>query len=1379
MWWCLFICFWFSAAQAQVATGMYPYGTFDSKGFDTINVGNLNVHLSIPILTKPGRGIPFSYRLTFDNSVWQPVTVNSAKYWEPVTGFGWHGATENVTGYMSDTFQSIQSHYYSGKLIITCDTTYMSNWIYHDPFGVQHPFGGQVVHSNCPNGPSINNPPGLATDDSGYSYANYVLTTKSGATIVPGLPPSEAMAAGSVTDSNGNQISHDGNGNFTDTTGTKVLSISGVAPNPQTYTYTDATGNAQTVTVSFKSYTVQTAFSCSSVNEYGPLSSPLVDTISFPDGSAYHFSYEPTPGVSGNVTGRLAAVTLPQGGQINYSYTGGSNGIVCTDGSNSGLTRKLTSDPAGSIFTYSRAPGSGTSQTTVTDGLGNVSVYDFVEASNPFVPAAYYETQRSVSQGSGGTPLLTRQTCYNGVAPNCTTAAFAFPIAQIDTYETVNGAQQMGSTAKYNQHGFQTERDDYDFGGSGSRGILLDKEVWSYPSTGISSLVSSDAVLSGSGTLTSQINYSYDQTAPVATSNVPQHISAGNQRGNLTNLQISNPAGGSFGMTSVYEDTGDVLSSTTPAGTSRYAYDSATHAFMTSSTSPMPSSGVSLSTSANYYGTTGQMQTSTDANAATVTYHNNDPLLRTTEIDYPDGGRETYSYYINQIGHNRTMNGSAETNTQTLYDGYGRVSRVAVGNSQGSNPYYQKDLCYDADGNVRFQSYQYQGNGWGTPQVCSGAGDAYSYDALGRVTAVLHGDGTSVHYQYQGRATLVTDENGVARISQVDGLGRVTAVCEMSSSTNMLGGGSAAPCGLDIGGTGFLTSYAYDLANHKTTITQGAQTRVFQTDWLGRPILTQEPESGTSTYSYTYNSTGLLATRKRPRANQTNASVLTTTTTQYDALGRVVTISYDDGTTPNKVYFYDVACCWSNASSAVNVKGRLVAAGAETSAADHTGDLFSYDSMGRITEMWQCGPSTCPTGSTQLSRPPLTFTYDWVGNLTSEGDGASGVIAYGRSQAGEVTSITNQTYQNTYNPSSLVSNIQNGPNGPLLYSLGNGLTGVRSYDSLGCPNGGWVCKNSSQPECGGGSQLYGWSASWKGTRLLEDCDTVESRCASDSYDEFNRLTASSGGTATYNYSYDRYGNRWQQMAQQGGPSPSLTFNQANNQIISGGFKYDAAGNMIADGIHTYTYDAEGNILNVDNGATAQYVYDAFNHRVRVQTGSSAYEYLYDYAGHRISSWQVSNNFGNEGRIYWGNLQIAYRSVNGTTYFEHKNWLGTERLRTDYTGATAATYQSLSFGDGYTPNILQSAADQDNNHFATLDHDSETATEHAQFRQYASAQGLWMSPDPYPGSYDFNNPKSFNRYSYVLNNPLGAIRIRLGSTAICGPDVAHLAICVEA
>ena len=64
--------------------------------------------------------------------------------------------------------------------------------------------------------------------------------------------------------------------------------------------------------------------------EYGPVSTSLVNTISFPDGSAYQLSYEPTPGNTANVTGRLASVTLPAGGVIQYAYSGGSNGIVCT-----------------------------------------------------------------------------------------------------------------------------------------------------------------------------------------------------------------------------------------------------------------------------------------------------------------------------------------------------------------------------------------------------------------------------------------------------------------------------------------------------------------------------------------------------------------------------------------------------------------------------------------------------------------------------------------------------------------------------------------------------------------------------------------------------------------------------------------------------------------------------------------------------------------------------------------------------------------------------------------------------------------------------------------------------------------------------------------
>ncbi len=30
-------------------TGLYPFGSFDSRGFDSINLGNLNTHFEIPV----------------------------------------------------------------------------------------------------------------------------------------------------------------------------------------------------------------------------------------------------------------------------------------------------------------------------------------------------------------------------------------------------------------------------------------------------------------------------------------------------------------------------------------------------------------------------------------------------------------------------------------------------------------------------------------------------------------------------------------------------------------------------------------------------------------------------------------------------------------------------------------------------------------------------------------------------------------------------------------------------------------------------------------------------------------------------------------------------------------------------------------------------------------------------------------------------------------------------------------------------------------------------------------------------------------------------------------------------------------------------------
>jgi YD repeat-containing protein len=333
-----------------------------------------------------------------------------------------------------------------------------------------------------------------------------------------------------------------------------------------------------------------------------------------------------------------------------------------------------------------------------------------------------------------------------------------------------------------------------------------------------------------------------------------------------------------------YEDTGNPVTITTPNGPTAYAYDPATHAFTVTATPPTPSSGVSLPSSATYDSNSGRPLTVVDPNNKTITYKSYDPLNRPTEIDYPDGGVLVAGYTPSQTGVYHYVNSSTHTNTQTNFDSYGRLNWVAVQNATGG--YYWNNYCYDNNGNLQYAAYRFASGG---SIVCSGAGDTLTYDALGRVSTITHADSSMITYVYNGRATQVTDENGVSRVVQVDGLGRPTAVCEISGSTLL--GVAPSNCSLDIAAaSGFKTTYSTDTSHSnalKTAVTQGQQTRTFETDWLGRTTSAVQPESGSTTYSYAYSTgsgLGLTVTRVRPQANQTG-SATTTTTTQYDSIG--------------------------------------------------------------------------------------------------------------------------------------------------------------------------------------------------------------------------------------------------------------------------------------------------------------------------------------------------------------------------------------------------------------------------------------------------------------------------------------------------------------
>src|SRR5260370_8293120 len=96
------------------------------------------------------------------------------------------------------------------------------------------------------------------------------------------------------------------------------------------------------------------------------------------------------------------------------------------------------------------------------------------------------------------------------------------------------------------------------------------------------------------------------------------------------------------------------------------------------------------------------------------------------------------------------MTSSTNGYSATLLDGLGWVSRVASQNGE-SSPWDQQDLCYDSNGRLDFQSYPYQGSGWSTAKVGSGAGATIAYGALGRTPSVTHTNRHSVLTPFSSR----------------------------------------------------------------------------------------------------------------------------------------------------------------------------------------------------------------------------------------------------------------------------------------------------------------------------------------------------------------------------------------------------------------------------------------------------------------------------------------------------------------------------------------------------------------------------------------------------------------------------------------------------
>jgi RHS repeat-associated protein len=613
----------------------------------------------------------------------------------------------------------------------------------------------------------------------------------------------------------------------------------------------------------------------------------------------------------------------------------------------------------------------------------------------------------------------------------------------------------------------------------------------------------------------------------------------------------------------------------------------------------------------------------------------------------------------------------------------------------------------------------------------------YVYDALGRTTQVTHPDGATVLTTYTGRATQVQDKgNGtqrVTRISQTDGLGRLLSICEVSSTSLLGSGATPVACGQDIAGTGFLTTYQYDTLGNLFQVSQaGISPRAFAHNSFSQLTSATNPESGTTTY--TYDNGGNLLTKTDARGIKT--------TFASDALNRLTGKTYSDST-PAVTFNYDQTSALG--VTLTNTIGRK--SSESTAGPNATGAVFSYDTMGRLVDNSQCTPLNCGGGVFSLQYPQ----HDLLGNLLAATNASGVTVNYSYDAAARLTTMTTNFVDGSH-PGTLFSNALYGPIGLTSDNLGNGITESLSYSSRG-----WL---KSFTAASGANTRYSFSIGTFAPNgdILAANDSANGNWTY-TYDPFNRLLSSNTTGQAYTYDYDRFGNRWHQN---GPHSMMLTFtgnnpaNPANNNRMDG-YSYDAAGNLLNDGTHSYTYDAEGRIATVDGGSTASYVYDAEGRRARKTTASAgSVDYLYDLDAHQVAEVGAGGVF-NRGELYADNRHLATYTAgqSGATFFTHSDWLGTERTRTDMTASTCESIASLPFGDGQT--ITTTCTDVSPMHFTGKQRDPESSLDDFGARYYSSTLGRFASADwssiPEPVPYaNLTNPQTLNLYAIVQDNP---------------------------
>ncbi len=195
--------------------------------------------------------------------------------------------------------------------------------------------------------------------------------------------------------------------------------------------------------------------------------------------------------------------------------------------------------------------------------------------------------------------------------------------------------------------------------------------------------------------------------------------------------------------------------------------------------------------------------------------------------------------------------------------------------------------------------------------------------------------------------------------------------------------------------------------------------------------------------------------------------------------------------------------------------------------------------------------------------------------------------------------------------------------------------------------------------------------------------------------------------------------------------------------------------LLTDNLNSYTWDAFGSMVTVTSGSSlVTNTYDAFGRLVENNPGGTYTEFLWGPTGAKLASVNGTTLL-NAFIALPGGASAVY-TASGLMYYRHSDWLGSSRLTSTATKPTALYFSTAyaPFGEQYATSGTYKPWDA-----SFTGQDQSTVSDLYDFwaRRQSPSQGRWVAPDPAgTAAVDPTSPQSWNRYAYVLNNPLSLV-----------------------